>query len=185
MSQKFDKKAVVICVLAAAGGLTAAEQSGLETQVVDLLAGQLISSAHAAGDSLSNLVRQYDAKRVAVENNKIVLFYAKGGKTVAPDGTYLFPNGTRIKQVSGQSKDVRNLGGKGIGDKSIWIEHINPDPDPDPFGEWLRDASGDASKLQQTNPNVRDSLRDAQGPSVKKIPGDTFEKSPKEFKFGG
>ena len=73
MSQKFDKKAVVICVLAAAGGLTAAEQSGLETHVVDLLAGQLISSAHASGDSLSNLVRQYDAKRVAVENNKIVL----------------------------------------------------------------------------------------------------------------
>ena len=91
---------------------------------------------------------------------------------------------------SGKSKDVRSLGGKGIGDKSIWIEHVNPDPDPDPFGEWLRDASGDAPKLQQTNPNVRDSLRDAQGPSVQKpqiqkIPGDTFEKSPKEFKFGG
>lgn len=196
MGKSASKTPVVLCVLAATGGLTAAGQSGLEVQVADILANQLIGAAHAADDrlaALGGLVKKYDAKRVSIDGGRIVLFDQKGGKHFAPDGTYLFPDGTRVLQQKGKITESRkvatNLGS--FDDKADWTEGGNGgwkdwyrgSGKPEGTGgdgTWNRDASGDANATQLNRPSVQQSLKKVDQPSLQKqpskqLPGDHFE----------
>ncbi|TVP60804.1 MAG: hypothetical protein EA343_16300 [Nodularia sp. (in: Bacteria)] len=168
MSQSKQQSNTVIALIAIAG-FSAAAQTGLVSQLFNVLEEGIIPSAQAQTrlnqrpPTRANFkLEKFDAKRIIVEGDRVSFQSETGKLQPAADGFYQLPNRQTLTVKDGRVVDHK-LSSSCSGGQA----DCRPTPR---WGEWLRDTSNDSPRNQiRHNGNVIDTWNKIQPTNLRNV----------------